>query len=1121
MRQSAAGVEQKSASVDQKTLFLAYLFPPSTPSILSKAFAGYNAPITWGGNLHYVVSPLGMQSFAAAKTLVAQLAPLMQAYPAFACRPTHLNFEASGTISLSLEFSRGFEELRKKISAVLSVSTPPQTPASTVILGRTAPQPAARSIPLTAVPAFVIDALTLLSVEGTSFGALHRFPLSANSEAVAMDAEDTADDDSSASSKPNPADAINGSSPVKTRPASLSVPGSPSTPPLEIGTVLLAKGVLRCELAWAGQVDGRPLLGVVYDGPKGDSDGTLVRNGELVRCFTCPPRHGEFLEPAAVAVFDAKVQAAARIQRAFRGHFSRQRRRELINQEVWNLLDQKRENETLHARDIYARLAERFRKAGHHDRTPSSSSFSDLAHVSAALKAVQEAESLPSTEGTDAQGDTDAMPPLLTLQHQDSEMWSPPLASPGGTRLPPPRLPQNGVTLSFVLAMITHFRAGGLLHPDDVAQLLTLTAKMLETVDNIVVLPVYDKITVCGDIHGQLDDLCFIFNDNGLPSETNPYLFNGDFVDRGQNSCECVMILFAFKLLLPTHFHLNRGNHESQALHRVFGFEEEVVQKYGRGVYDMFIHTFARIPIAHVVQQKVFVVHGGPPVTQDLPDIARMPPSARFHVEVEDPVFPSGFREMLWNDPQDVLGARPSDRGCGYTWGPDVTAAFLHASGMELLVRAHEIRPSMFASGYQVHAEHGHRLITLFSASNYCGRVGNHAAFAVFRGTSGDLPELVSFMASARDRETFEPHRAHRNDVIEADIIAQLSSLIADHRVQLRTAFEAADTQHTGLLPRLQTENILLQVLGLPQVPLFLYADALGLPVSNQPPSGGMRTTPGGPTPPGTGTSSVAYLPWLDTFRPVTALFPEEKSAEEKSETAQNSAVTATVTPETSKGTGAFAPNSSTKATVTERGGRREDVEAAAQFVHAYRGELETLFQRFDSKRTGFIQEQAFADAVTQLNETQGCPLSTQQVSLLVAAFQKLKPEQRKYESLFRPLERPVLQRAPSAGRPQLSRPAVARAQSQGAVPAQGLPMHPPVLVESRSAVAVPGRRLPSVFPRAPSPQAARGAAPLGVPAVRRQLSEPARKATPGSTSSEASAPAFFRLLSGLSLEEQ
>jgi hypothetical protein len=49
----------------------------------------------------------------------------------------------------------------------------------------------------------------------------------------------------------------------------------------------------------------------------------------------------------------------------------------------------------------------------------------------------------------------------------------------------------------------------------------------------------------------QYYDLLKILKEKGRPSETNFYLFNGDIVDKGPKSVECILLLFCLKVAFP------------------------------------------------------------------------------------------------------------------------------------------------------------------------------------------------------------------------------------------------------------------------------------------------------------------------------------------------------------------------------------------------------------------------------------------------------------------------------------------------------------------------------------------------------------------------------------------
>lgn len=133
--------------------------------------------------------------------------------------------------------------------------------------------------------------------------------------------------------------------------------------------------------------------------------------------------------------------------------------------------------------------------------------------------------------------------------------------------------------------------------------LLLKVKDVLASYDSLVYIDIPDEqeFTVCGDTHGQFYDLLNIFQLNGQPSPTNPYLFNGDFVDRGSFSVEVILLLFAWKLCYPAHFHLLRGNHESKNLNKIYGFEGEVLAKYDGKIMDLFSEVFCQLPLSAVL----------------------------------------------------------------------------------------------------------------------------------------------------------------------------------------------------------------------------------------------------------------------------------------------------------------------------------------------------------------------------------------------------------------------------------------------------------------------------------------------------------------------------------------
>ena len=313
-----------------------------------------------------------------------------------------------------------------------------------------------------------------------------------------------------------------------------------------------------------------------------------------------------------------------------------------------------------------------------------------------------------------------------------------------------PRLPEDAegkltgapITEEFVKDMISTFRDQKLIHKKYLMQLLKQAAAMFKEEPTLVDIPLprtpsgeVGHVTVCGDTHGQYYDLLNIFEIGGFPSAENPYLFNGDFVDRGSFSLETVTTLMAIKLWCPSAVHMHRGNHETKNMNKVYGFEGEVKHKYDETAMKVYTEVFQWLPLASVIEKSVFCVHGGLSTTfeQDGLTLDKIRKISRGREPPESGL----MSDLLWADPQPMQGRSASKRGVGFAFGPDYTEGFLKANNLSLVVRSHEVKEEGYVE------EHGGKCITVFSAPNYCDQQGNKGAYIRF---GADLkPKFTKF----------------------------------------------------------------------------------------------------------------------------------------------------------------------------------------------------------------------------------------------------------------------------------------------------------------------------------------------------------------------------------------
>ncbi|AMD21324.1 HER045Cp [Eremothecium sinecaudum] len=223
-------------------------------------------------------------------------------------------------------------------------------------------------------------------------------------------------------------------------------------------------------------------------------------------------------------------------------------------------------------------------------------------------------------------------------------------------------------------------------------------------------------IKIVGDVHGQFTDLLRILKLSGIPHETN-YLFLGDYVDRGKQSLETILLLLCYKIKYPDRFFMLRGNHESANVTKMYGFYDECKRRMSSKTWKQFVDVFNTLPFAAIVQDKIFCVHGG--FSPQLTSMKQIEKIARPTDIPEEGL----LTDLLWSDPDpNISDWSLNDRGVSYTFAKRNVNEFCSNFKFDLIVRGHMV----VEDGYEFFAKK--KFVTVFSAPNYCGQFQNWGA---------------------------------------------------------------------------------------------------------------------------------------------------------------------------------------------------------------------------------------------------------------------------------------------------------------------------------------------------------------------------------------------------------
>lgn len=312
-------------------------------------------------------------------------------------------------------------------------------------------------------------------------------------------------------------------------------------------------------------------------------------------------------------------------------------------------------------------------------------------------------------------------------------------------------------------ALINRVRSGGRLSGGFFGKLLAGGREVFESEPRVRDFGRTRRAIVVGDLHGSFGDLVVALTAaGGLPKENEALIFNGDYVDRNEDSTETLALVLALKMSCPDRVHVNRGNHEDVNLSRVYDFESELQRKFGgkesRRLLDLASSCFAAMPLAATIGDDQLVVHGL--VKGSMEELRGAPLVESVVGRASDGTAARTVQDVLWSDPDpDIARSVTNEKrgGVGTLVADFDLVQWMKKESIRRIVRSHEV----CADGAErVDLGSNKERWTVFSSAQYPRGEGlNRAAILELRGDGSVKPwrwEAVPGRKAARVKREME-----------------------------------------------------------------------------------------------------------------------------------------------------------------------------------------------------------------------------------------------------------------------------------------------------------------------------------------------------------------------------